>query len=301
MRVQPGVGKLEHSVVGVADPLQHGEEARLPGRRRPRDDRAQRVDRLERHDELVLQEPADAVEPVPLTDLSSGWKNPVIDSRPTRCVGALRYHSSLNARTASRLSTFGIAAGTVASAGGVNASGSAAGRVPGAEVVERGVIAEREHGATEAGAARHEVDPRHRVPVVVVAGSIRSSRRRDWSIRSVIDQAPTRLDREHPERRVDDDAGEAHPADRRPPQLRIGVVGDRRARRPSASSSVIARDMAPEGAVGVVVLAVDVAGDRAADGDEPGPRRDRDEPAARHEMPQQLVEADTATDGDRAR
>ena len=46
--------------------------------------------------------------------MSRGWKKPVIDSRPRCDDGALRYHSSLNARTARRLSTFGIPGGTAA-------------------------------------------------------------------------------------------------------------------------------------------------------------------------------------------
>ena len=54
------------------------------------------------------------------------------------------------------------------------------------------------------------------------------------------------------------------------------IVDDRRRRRAAACS---ARTCVAERAVDVVVLAVDVAGDRAADGDEAGARRDRHEPA----------------------
>ena len=49
--------------------------------------------------------------------------------------------------------------------------------------------------------------------------------------------------------------------------------------------------MAAERAVGVVILAVDVTGDRSADGHEPGAGRDGHEMAARQECRQEVVEA----------
>ena len=60
---------------------------------------------------------------------------------------------------------------------------------------------------------------------------------------------------------------------------------------PSARSSDRPRDVVAERPVDVMVLAVDVAGDRPADRDEPGAGRDRDEEAARHDQPQQVVDA----------
>ena len=54
--------------------------------------------------------------------------------------------------------------------------------------------------------------------------------------------------------------------------------------------------MAAERTVGVVVLAVDVGGHRAADGGETGPRRDRDEVALRNGRPHQLVETHRGVD-----
>ena len=49
--------------------------------------------------------------------------------------------------------------------------------------------------------------------------------------------------------------------------------------------------MVAEGSLDVMVLAVDVAGDRTADGDEACAGGDRDEPTLRHEHPQELVDA----------
>ena len=54
--------------------------------------------------------------------------------------------------------------------------------------------------------------------------------------------------------------------------------------------------MCAEGPVRVVVLPVDVARDRAADGDEPGPGCHRDEPTQRDDLAQQAVEADAGID-----
>ena len=59
--------------------------------------------------------------------------------------------------------------------------------------------------------------------------------------------------------------------------------------------------MITERTVGVVVLAVDVAGDRAADRDEPGAGSDRYEAAAWNEDREQIVDAHTAATRDRAR
>ncbi len=59
--------------------------------------------------------------------------------------------------------------------------------------------------------------------------------------------------------------------------------------------------MGAERAVDVMALAVDVAGDRAADGDEARAGRHGHEPTLRDDHPQQLVEADAGVDRDRAR
>ena len=58
--------------------------------------------------------------------------------------------------------------------------------------------------------------------------------------------------------------------------------------------------MGTEGSISVVVLTVDVAGDRSADGDESGSGCHRHEPTLRNDASQQRVETDSGTDGDRA-
>src|SRR4051794_2170215 len=58
--------------------------------------------------------------------------------------------------------------------------------------------------------------------------------------------------------------------------------------------------MGADGAVDVMVLAVDVAGDRSPDRHEARARCDRHEEPSRHDDPQQLVDADAGANGDLA-
>ena len=62
--------------------------------------------------------------------------------------------------------------------------------------------------------------------------------------------------------------------------------------RPSATRRRSAGHVRAEGAVAVVVLAVHVGGDHAAEGDELGPGRDRHEPAARQQQAVDVGEAE---------
>ena len=176
----------------------------------------------------------------------------------------------------------------------------AGGRLLGDEFVVGGMVAPGEHGPAEVRSGGDHVDPGNGVPVQVIAGlhpleqavEIRHPLREH--------QTPTRFDRQQPHGRLDDDAGQAHPADRRPPQQRVRGSGDR------ATSSVRQQhrhriDVSSERAIGMMVLAVDVAGDGAADGDEPCARRHRHEEPSGHDVAQQFVEADSGADIDRAR
>ena len=82
---------------------------------------------------------------------------------------------------------------------------------------------------------------------------------------------PRRLDRDQPQRGAGDDTGQPHAAGRRPEQLRRRRSGDTR-EVPVGVTSVISHDVPGEAAVTVVVLAVDVGGDRSADRDVARPR-----------------------------
>ena len=116
-----------------------------------------------------------------------------------------------------------------------------------------------------------------------------------------VDEDPAALDPEERDRRLDDHAGQAHAPGGGPEQIWLLVlagadvehlpVGDGQAQRPH---------VAGERAVDVMVLAVYVCGDRAADGDEPGARADRHEVALRDHLCHQRVEARAAGNRDDA-
>ena len=98
------------------------------------------------------------------------------------------------------------------------------------QLVDGGVVATRQHAAAEVPARGHRVDPGDRVPVVAVA--LVHHRQEVLEVRRPlgVDGAAARLDRQQADRGVEDHAGEAHPADRRPEQLGARPV---RSRRPS--------------------------------------------------------------------
>ncbi len=149
--------------------------------------------------------------------------------------------------------------------------------------------------APEVPTARgHRIDPRHRV--AVETGRPRPSRRagcRGSATRSC--RRGSGWSRSGSNRMV---ASTMTPVSPIPPTVAQNrsarSPGEHSTTLPSASSSARRVDVRPERPVDVVVLAVDVAGDRPADGDEAGPRRDGHEEARGHEDAQQLVEADAA-------
>jgi hypothetical protein len=101
------------------------------------------------------------------------------------------------------------------------------------------------------------------------------------------------------ERRFQDHAREAHSADRRPEQFRVAIGADVDHSRVGQHQTNPCH-MVPERAVTVVVLAVDVARYRAADGHEPRAGRYRHEPPAGHDDVEQVVEAEARRRGHRA-
>ena len=94
------------------------------------------------------------------------------------------------------------------------------------------------------------------------------------------DAHPRRLERQERQARGEDDAGQPHAADRGVEGLGVlrGGAAERLARGEEERQLV---DVAADRPVDVVVLAVDVGRERAADGDEAGARDDREEEAAR--------------------
>ena len=96
-----------------------------------------------------------------------------------------------------------------------------------------------------------------------------------------------------------DEPGQAHAARRRPEQRGIGLSGHR-AQLAVGQQDVERPHVPGEAARHVVVLAVDVGGDRAADGHLPGAGRNRHEPAGRQPRDHELLQADAGLAGHQA-
>ena len=211
--------------------------------------------------------------------------------------GALRYQSSLNARSVARLARpFGKASGKVSSCGASNFSGSL--RSFARQLVAGGERSAGEHGPAQLGAGGGGVEPRGGVAVGVV-GAVgeqgRAARRGRGCGRCRRRSRPisvgcswTVAD--------DDHAGQAHAADGGPEQLGLGAVRRQRADLAVRRRQVDRQDVVAEAALGVVVLAVHVGADRAADRDLAGARQHRHPPAERQGGAHQGVEADPAVD-----
>ena len=105
------------------------------------------------------------------------------------------------------------------------------------------------------------------------------------------------VDREQAEAGRQDDAGEAHAADGGAEQL--GVVGAAAAAwHPVRGRQGERLEVGAEGTVALVILAVHVGGDHAADGDEPGAGHDRGEPATGSEHLEDVGEQDAGLAGE---
>ena len=116
-----------------------------------------------------------------------------------------------------------------------------------------------------------------------------------------VDDEVRRLRAVQPDRRRDDHAGQPHAADGGPEQLGLGAVRGQRADRAVGGDQVHRQHVVAEAAVAVVVLAVDVGGDRAADRHLPGARQHRHPPAERQRGPHERVQADAGVDDRDAR
>ena len=218
--------------------------------------------------------------------MSSGWKNWVMFcTSPTRCLGALRYQAVLKALAVALLTIrFGKTSGMVPSDGAAKCSGSRA--QLGRQVGEPGLVAPGEHRPAHVLAPGHGVEPGDRVGVVLVAvGHLAASGRRGRCSSVGVDQrsrrsrpAAGRWSRSAPRR--------SGPSRRWWPRTaaRLPVRGER-AHLAVGHQQVEGAYVVAETALGVVVLAVHVGGDGAADGDLPGAGQDRAPRARRAAAP----------------
>ncbi|GGT30858.1 hypothetical protein GCM10010254_59300 [Streptomyces chromofuscus] len=165
-----------------------------------------------------------------------------------------------------------------------------------AQCLQGRVVAAGEDRAARRAAAGEQVDPGDRVGVVVIGGRDAGHQVVEVVGALGVDQHPGRLDRLEPQRRRQDDAGEAHAARRRVEQRRVLADGLDAA---VGGEEFQGRYVAAEGARDVVVLSVDVRTDRAADRDVPRTGRHGHEPAEGQQYLHQPVQGDArvAQDG----
>ncbi len=201
-------------------------------------------------------------------------------SCPLRARGAFRNHSSLNAATVTALnSPDGAVTGTRARTSGSKCRARCA-CGPG-KVLDPGVIGAAEDGPAHPGPAGEAVDPGHRVRVPAVAGGHAGDAVVEVLRSLGVDHHGGGLDPSHPQRGVHHDPGQPHATGRGPEEVGIALGRELDPARRGGERQAL--DVRAERAVAVMVLAVDVRGDGPPDGDVAGPRRHRDEPAARHE------------------
>ena len=163
----------------------------------------------------------------------------------------------------------------------------------GGREIGAGMVAADQHRAPEAATAREAVDPGHRVAVLVVAR--RHTRHRVVEVPGAlaVHGHVGGLDPQEPQPRGQHDPGEPHPAGRRIEQLVAAREPNSLAR---GCQELEPDHVVAEGAVAVMVLPVHVCGDRAADRDVPGTRRDRHEEAHRDEQLHELLDAHPGVD-----
>ncbi|MHC2511535.1 hypothetical protein ACVII1_006773 [Bradyrhizobium elkanii] len=148
-------------------------------------------------------------------------------------------------------------------------------------VAARGVLGQIEQRPSERRAARQAVDPGHRIGARCAAFQLIDRRVEIAGDAGVLPQ-PGGLDRQQPQRRVEDHARQAHAAQRRREQRGVfrTRAGDDLAARQREAERI---DDGAETAIAMMVLAVNVGRDRAADRHEFRAGHDLEEEAARLE------------------
>ena len=212
----------------------------------------------------------------------------------------MRYHSSPMGPNVYLLARpFGKMSGSVSSCGASNFSGlrcSFAGSWS-----RRGQRPAGDRRASEFRRPTDRVEPGAGVGVVVLAavaveGDGLVEVRGDVAVGDEV----RRLRRCHLDGGAQDDSGQAVAADRRPEQLTLGSVGSQPADLAVGGQQIHRPHVVAEAARAVVVLAVDVARDRAADGDLAGAGQHRHPQPERQRRLHQRVEADAGVEVDQA-
>lgn len=168
------------------------------------------------------------------------------------------------------------------------------------QVRDAGVMGPGQYPATGGGPTGEQVHPAHRVPVGVV-GALHQLQCGVEVAGAVRVHAHVRgLHGVHGQARGGDDAGEAHPPDRGPEQVGVAVVGADFEGFASGGEERQGTHVGADGGVDVVVLAVDVGGDRPAQGDVPGPGGDGKEVSSPQQVRHESAQAGAGRCGDLA-
>ena len=196
-------------------------------------------------------------------------------------------------------SPLGKTSGRSSSVGASKRSGSRAELL--GQLVEPGQRAAAERRPAELGAGGDGVEPRRGV-VVGLVGAVGEPLDGLVEVRGALGVGDEvgGLGLRHPDRRPQDDPGQADAADGRPEQLRLRALGLDPADLAGAGEQVHRDHVVAEAAGGVVVLAVDVVGDRAADGDLARAGQDRDPQPERQRDAHQPVEGHARVEVDQA-
>jgi hypothetical protein len=275
----------EVGVGGGAAVLDDREERRGARRAQPLEQRRhRRRARRARQHALVLQEAAAAVEAVPLPDRIERIEEAVVGDDPAAQRGPVAprveaVEAAHEERIQQPLRRVERHAERQRGAGPARAG-----------LDLGGVAAPHQDPAADVGPAGEAVDPAHRVGPVRRAQPQALHHRAEARHALGLQHDPRALDPLEPQGDLHDEAGEPHAAEGGEEQLAlpVGTALDEPAVGNAEGDAI---DEAPERAVAVMVLAVDVAGHARPDGDELGARGDRREPPARHEDAQDLGEA----------
>ena len=263
---------------------------------------AERLVGLERHDELVLQEPMRPVHPVPLGD----------DVQRMEELGDVLHLAHPVVRRlavpelAERLGR-GLVDQPVgedlrhgAQRGGDEPQRVAAPQL-GRQIGQPRLAAAGQHRPAQVLAPGYRVEPGDRVGVCVVAGRHRGHQIVEVGAPVGVDDEVGGLGALQGHRCGQHGPGQAHAADGRPEDP-LGVGVRRHGPHLTVGHQQVQRDdVVAEAALGVVVLAMHVGGDRPTDGDLAGARQHRDPQAEREQRPHQGVQAHPGLHRDRRR
>ena len=284
-RVREGQG----SGVGRPESLQNGKEAGCTGVSQSRQCAFHNPSSLVGNNKLILQEALRSVHPIPIAHPIE-WMEET-RNRMDLIRSALRVFAEprLIERTHGRRVQQAVRDESRSAWQGRCRVRERGIRLLARQLLTAGVITSGEHAPSRRCDA---VDPRDRIPVVVIALDHASHHVVEVRAPHGVHAHTRRLDRKETERRFDDHSRQAHSTDSGPEHFFGRRVRGRQNQLLARPVDNTHRDnVTSETTFDVVVLAVNVGRDRPTDGDESSARRDGDEKTGRHDRSQNLVDA----------